>query len=418
VEEGTLFDEGKREAMSRRLVLALVAAIALGPSADGRAGSTRGVGTSADLHLLRQASLLLGRHKREIVLSWLRHQAHVSGAELGPDGRTLEIAFRDGLRTVIFAATGPASVARSIDRVSARRLPATRAADGRRRALVLEPFATELGLGPHSGDLISQTLADTGFEVDAAYDGAVTVLSMEDLWHYDVVYMDTHSGVNQYGEGVVGTGQLADGDPAVEQLVKEGSVLIGGVAGSSQLYYGILSGFVMLHEQQFPAGALLFVNGCTLLKGTAFWYALAARGAGAMISWSDDVAPVPAAVAGNLVVADLASHFSVADTVAQAPRQGYAFTNAEGGPAHLGYLGDGSLTLWPEAAATPTPSPIAASGETPVGPLALSPTVTPTASPTPTPMATSRPRPLGAYGRPPSGCAKTIDCGRQYDRRG
>src|SRR5207253_7934742 len=99
-------------------------------------------------------------------------------------------------------------------------------------------------------------------------DGQVSVASMADLWKYDVVYMDTHSGVNQFGEGVVGTGQLANGDPSVQPLIDERSVLVGGVAASSDLYYGILSSYITLHEQQFRAGALMFINGSTLLRAT------------------------------------------------------------------------------------------------------------------------------------------------------
>jgi hypothetical protein len=147
------------------------------------------------------------------------------------------------------------------------------------------------------------------------------------------------------------------------------------VAGSDQLYYGVLSEFIVRHEKQFNEGSLAFVNGCTLLLGTAFWEALRYRDVGALISWYDDVAPPSALVAAQLVFNDLVRHKTVREAVADAPRQGYSMTNGTGGPAHLGFLGDPSLTLWPSSAATPR------AADTP----------TPTAAPTPTPLSTVAP---------------------------
>src|SRR5260370_34245960 len=56
------------------------------------------------------------------------------------------------------------------------------------RALVLEPFATQLGLGPGAGDPEVSKLQAAGFDVTELHDTAVTVQVMATFWQYNVIY--------------------------------------------------------------------------------------------------------------------------------------------------------------------------------------------------------------------------------------
>jgi uncharacterized membrane protein (DUF2068 family) len=215
------------------LALALAAAGLLFPAA-GMARTT----TSADTAVLGAASLRLRGETSSAVISWLTRQRGVRSAALGPDHRTIEVRFRDGGQAAILPSLTTTVRLGGLRPLLRAAAPAQ--APGA-RAAVWEPFATELGLGPHAGDVEVQLLQAAGFSVDQAYDTTVTVASMASLASYAVVYMHTHSGLTQSGDGVLATGQLDTNDPSVAPLISDGSVIPVGVAGSSDTYYGITS---------------------------------------------------------------------------------------------------------------------------------------------------------------------------------
>src|SRR5579884_3453021 len=99
-----------------------------------------------DSRMLIRAGAALRHHDRSYVLHWLRHQEPVRSARLGSDGKTIAILFRDGTRGAVLP--------NQMQTVKFR-LPVSRSeqqAPSSGRALVLEPFATQLGLGPNAGD--------------------------------------------------------------------------------------------------------------------------------------------------------------------------------------------------------------------------------------------------------------------------
>jgi len=302
---------------------------------------------------LRQASLDLREQGRATVAATLRRAPDVAGVSLGTDGRTLMVRFIRGPVAAILPAS-PTGQRQAQIRSAVHQSAGTGDAG---RAIVLEPFATELGLGPHAGDVQAAQLERAGYSVEQLYDQAVTVAEMQTLSDYNVVDIDTHSGANQYGEGVIATGQPYTDDPSLQPWVDEYSVLPTTVAGSSQLYYGILSRFITEHMSHFPAGSLVFVNGCDLLRASAVWQALAQQGVSAMVSWDGVVAPNDAETSGNLLLADLASGMPLGTAVSAVQETGYGISSLNGATAHLGYLGAGSLMLGEtvaETAATPT----------------------------------------------------------------
>lgn len=370
-------------------------AVRSGPSSLAHAQS------SGDLHLLRMASQSLAHHTRAQVLRWLHTQLGVRSAAIGVDGRTMNLMFRDGMQADILPSqVKPVKLAFSVKARTGA--PAQQSAVP--AALVAEPFASELGIGGNAGDVEVRDLQVAGFRVDQLYNTQVTVATMLSLGNYNVVYLHTHSGVSPNGHGVVATGELANGDPAVAQYLADGTVVVVGVAGSTQMYYAITSGFITAHAGQFRHNSLLFINGCSLLSTPDFGQALLARGAGVLVSWDqlgtsqDDF--LSAAAFFNV----MSQGTTVSAAIASLRAAGYGISHYQGATATLGLQGDGTITLTtaaqgplptspsatPTSTATPTTTPTA----TTASPTASATTVpTPTATPTSTPSTTLPPPP-------------------------
>jgi hypothetical protein len=242
-------------------------------------------------------------------------------------------------------------------------------------AIVLEPFASELNLGSSAGTPESDALRASGFSVDEAYDTDVSVSLMSTLSHYSVVYILTHSGVNAQGEGVIATGEVANPDPNVKPLLDDHTVIIVGIAGSDTKYYGVLSGYFSEHVGRFPPNSLVFVNGCSILRGTLVWGALAAQGVRAMVSWDNESAAPDDGTAGQQFFDELAAGETVAGAVSRVVSAGHGVSVIGGTAAHFGYVGDGDFTLHdvldpPTATPVPSPTPTASPSAAPTTPTA------------------------------------------------
>lgn len=355
----------------------------------GAAPSTRGTG---HLEVVRQAALRLGHEPTGQVLGWLRRQPGVT-AVLGRDGRTIDLHFADGQRAEVL----PRQL--SLVRVSASVLrPQQRLAVGTARAAVLEPFATELGLGPTAGDPEVSALQQAGFSVTQFYDTQVTLAALQSLPSYNVIYMHTHSGLTQAGGGVVASGELVSAqDPAAQALLQDGSVIEVGVSGSQDIYYGVTARFVTQHMGRFPASSLMFLNGCSLLQAPDFWQALQSKGVGVMVSWNHEATSrdnyLGAAAFFNLMNQGM----TVANAIKTEVAAGYGKSVVDNANATLGYDGDGSITLAAagathSASATPTPAshPVVPTATTTPATPRPTATVAPTRTATPTVSLTLR----------------------------
>jgi hypothetical protein len=345
------------------------------------AASPRSVATasgSTDARILSTASLQRGRDGSHVVTRRLRLQPAVESASLGRDHQTVDVRFRDGMHAAILP-----RLQRNVALTRLRPFVRTAAPTGgpAAQAAVWEPFAAELGLGPNAGDVEVQQLQAAGFAVDQKYDTNVTVAQLALLSHFNVVYMHTHSGVSAGGDGVVASGEPANGDPAVAPFLQDGSVITVGVAGTSQLYYGITSKFISAHEGTFPAKSLLFLNGCALLRATTFWQALQARGAATLISWDQNAAAKDDFLSAAAFFNVMGGGQTVSAAISTLRASGYGASSDNGVPATLGYVGDGSITLHTAAAGgngNPTPTPVTST-----------PVLTATAIRTPAPVATT-----------------------------
>lgn len=347
--------------------------------------------------LIRAAALRLAHHAPVAVITWLDRQPGVS-AGLGRDGQTVNLTFSDGTRGAVLPA-----------RLSTIRLPLKRSilhplarpSAGTPRAVVLEPFATELGLGPTAGDPEVTQLRGAGFQVDQAYDNQVTVATMRNLYQYNLVYDQTHSGVNQSGDGVVATGELTTTqDPSIAPLIQDGSVIQVGVAGTDATYYGITSTFIRKYEGEFPTSSLVFLNGCTLLGASTFWHALQDKGVSTLVSWDKEATSMDNFLGAAAFFTQMRTGQSVADAIRTEIAGGFGKSTVNGTSTQMGFLGDGSLTLGRIAGGgtgiAPTSVPTVTSPSPAATPAATStpiPTTPPTPTATPIPTATSVPAP-------------------------
>ncbi|GAC1630744.1 MAG: hypothetical protein NVS4B2_14130 [Chloroflexota bacterium] len=367
------------------LFLALI--IVPGVQAHGRsAGADR---RHRDMTVMTVAALRYAHESPTALLRFLRARHEVRAAMLGRDGATIDIRFQDGLHSMLLPARAHGVVKTRIawgpHRVFYRHLQKSG-----RRALVLQPFAAQFNLGPDTGRGVIDAFQSAGFSVETVWNASVTVSVMATLSQYDAVYIDTHAGVNQYGEGVVVTGQVYDaGSDSLRTFTDDRTVFVAGVAGSPLQYYGIVSGFISKYESQFPSNALVFVNGCDMLRATLFWQALQAKGAGVMPSWDNEVLATDADTAATTFLQAMVHGATAQEATDAVIAGGLGLSTVPGEtPAHFGFLGNGSVRLDGSAAPTPTPAPPPATATPPIM-LTAAPTVTPSPAPS-TPTATSR----------------------------
>jgi hypothetical protein len=258
-----------------------------------------------------------------------------------------------------------------------------------RRALILEPFATEQ-IGTHDADPEIADLRASGFQVDQYSDQNVTVNVMTTLWQYNVVYMHTHSGVNQAGYSVIATGETFGSDPSLAPYVQDGYLWDTEVAGLSEHVYGILDPFITQYENRFPDDSLLYLDGCMLLRATVTWQNLQAKNVGALVTWDDDSSFPDESRSAQTFFHAMALGMTVIDALQVVHQAGEDTSVFNGKVAHLGYLGNGYITLQGHVQPPPTstpPPPTATSAPTTA---ATAPLPTATATPSPTPTTSAR----------------------------
>lgn len=305
---------------------------------------------------------------------WLGHQSVVASVRIQSDKRTLDIQYRDGASLVILPPELHAHwvPSRGFTRLSTTHGPVRDGAQP--RALVLEPFAHQLGRT--EAQTLTAKLTQQGFKVDLYEDQAVTVGVLESMANYSVVYIRSHSNVYGDGDAMVVTGETDAGPYAA--LFQDGSVAQATVAGepNTNLYVAIRAPFFTKHVGMFPTDSVVFINGCAVLGATTFWGALHSRGDSALIGWDNEVYSFVNEAAASAVFDHFGAGQSVRDDIKAATDLGYGVSTVGDKVSHLGYTGNGDLTLQ-EVLTQSAPTPTAAS--TPI------PTATATATPTSTP---------------------------------
>ncbi|HZU11542.1 MAG TPA: hypothetical protein VFB58_01780 [Chloroflexota bacterium] len=368
--------------MHRVVVLVAIFLAWLSPATGPRSAAAGGPDLS---RLVRQGTALAG-HDRTAALSYFRR--HGLHPELGLDGRTITV--RVGGREIAIlpssVTTQPLRRHGLSSRLRRQDTPTSR------RAIVLEPFATELDLGSNAGVPEVQALQSLGYTVTALRDSAVSLATMATLAQYSVVYMETHSGVLSSGDAVVATAQTDT--TGLDALFHDGSVIQVTVAGdpTKKLYIGITGKYVTQHLNAFPTRSLVYLNGCAVLAAPLFWSALQARGVSTLVSWDHDAIDSTEDEAARLVFEDLAAGNTVVTAVNAARANGLGTSFVDGTQARLGFLGAGSLTL-------------------------AAPAVLPADTPTATPTATSVARTTHRRHRPPCTHRRKTRCRRHTKKR-
>lgn len=233
------------------------------------------------------------------------------------------------------------------------------------RALVLEPFATQLSSDGQAGMAEVSALERAGFTVTILTGDQVTVPVMMHLTDYNVIYIETHSAILPNGDAVIATGETNNRPYA--SLFGNGGLLQTIVAGGGghALYNAVTGRFFALHLGSFAPGSILFINGCAALSAPVLWQDLHARGLSTLIGWNGDVPEGPATAVGTAVM----DHLGGGETVAQAVLSGAALPNSDIAPFGFHYEGVGTETLAnalagslpapPPGASVPVPRPFA-----------------------------------------------------------
>lgn len=367
--------------MLPRLLLLISVLVPGLSSIEGQSASHAGLRTLSgqDRRVLREASLSLRRQSLTQVQHWLSRKKDVRTAALGADAKTLNIVFDDGANAAILPAW-PRDTRRSWAIPLMRNPMSTEGNPSpSQKALVLEPFASD-EIGTHDADPEINVLQANGFKVDQLSDTSVTVDEMASLWKYNVVYLHTHAGVNSAGYSVFSTGQVANGDPAVEQLIKQGTVMVVSVSGLAQQYYGVLIPFIQQNENQFPANSMLYLDTCDLGHADPLWEAFASKGVGAMITWDGHSIFRDETAAAQAFFAAMGQGDTITGALRTVHSAGLDISAWDGKVAKLGFFGDGYITLHGRVADAPTNTLVPAVTSTPT----VGPTATLTASPSPT----------------------------------
>ncbi|HEX6506575.1 MAG TPA: hypothetical protein VF221_02995, partial [Chloroflexota bacterium] len=250
--------------------------------AQSRAGSA--MLSSSDRQIAMSASRL-GASSPSRALTWLRHSSSVDRVDVGRGGPTLDVHFRDGAELVMV----PQAAHRTTLQVQPGRLRVLAHARDTTpgRAIVLEPFSDQLGLGPNAGGTEIDSLKAAGFSVDVLRNTDVDIAAMEKLSNYSVVYMETHSGTLGDGDAIVLTRQTSTSGLA--NLFHDGSVTQGLAYGDQSLYVAFKAQFVLKHMGTFPTSSILYLNGCEVLNANVLWDAFRQQHVSTMISWDDKV---------------------------------------------------------------------------------------------------------------------------------
>jgi hypothetical protein len=373
--------------------VAVVVAAILQSAARGTPYSPRL--TSADRSAGERVSQL-ARHDVRAAVAWARRNADIASVAVGLDRHTIVLHYRDGRELIVLPSHAvPVRIA------STPRLPLSTARDSAAtRALVLEPFATQLGFGPTTGDDEANALRAAGFSVDVLRDAQVTVPVMQSIPQYAVTYIETHAGVLPDGDAVVISGETDPGPYA--GYYRDHTLAQATVSGdpTKALYNGVTGAFFIQHAAPFAAGSLFYINGCMVLDAPNFWPALQSRGLQALISWNGEAEASTDQTAGPYVLQELSHGLTVDSVVADALQKGVGVSVGASGIAHLGYVGNGQETLANALQGSDPATPTA----TPSPPATPKPTIKPTPTPRPKKKGACKPGHHRSHGR----CVKTI----------
>jgi hypothetical protein len=214
-----------------------------------------------------------------------------------------------------------------------------------RRALVLEPFATDLGDATGPGETIPSALTHAGFAVTTLRDSQVTVPTMLTLSQYSFIYISTHAGPLPNNDAAISTADTRH-QPFAQYLNNYSMAEMKITSQGTLKYFDAVTGrFIHKYDGPFPGHTIVFIASCNTLDMPLFWHYLQQSGVVTLIGWHHHVDIVESDHAAEAIFDAFSKGATVSQAVAYATAKGYG--NAPYGKIKgwLSYEGDGSVTL-------------------------------------------------------------------------
>jgi hypothetical protein len=236
-----------------------------------------------------------------------------------------------------------------------------------RRALVLEPFGSEIGDALGTGQDVVRALQQAGFAVTVKRDGQVTVPLMRNLARYSFVYISTHAGPLPDNDAAIATGDTRQ-KPYAPYLVNYTLAQMRiSRKGVKQLFDAVTGLFIRVYDGKFSKHTIIFLNTCNALDMPLFWKFLKKSGVGTLISWHHHVASGDADRAAESMFRALGDGYTVAQAVSITTSSGAGTSLVGKKIGWLSFSGEGSNSLYRAAVSKgPTPSPIPSPTLTPI----------------------------------------------------
>lgn len=215
------------------------------------------------------------------------------------------------------------------------------------RALVLEPFEIQLGMGQSAGQAEVNLLQQSGFAVTVLRDLHVTVPLMRHLSSYSVVYIETHVGPLPNNDAAVATADTRHHEFAAyfaNYSLARMRIEVG-QTGSYQLYDAVTGRFIHRYDGAFLPHTIFILGSCNALDMPLFWHYLHESGVSTLISWHDHVAAADADRASQYVLTALADGKTVGQAVLAAQASGVGVSFVANKVGWLSFSGDGTDTL-------------------------------------------------------------------------
>jgi hypothetical protein len=214
-----------------------------------------------------------------------------------------------------------------------------------RRALVVEPFATDLGDGDSTGQDVTNYLKRAGFAVTVLRDSQVTVPTMLNLSQYAFVYFSTHAGPLPNNDAAISTGDTRH-QPFAEYLDNYSLAEMKITSKGEMKYFDAVTGrFIHLYDGTFPAHTIIYVTACNALDMPVFWRYLHQSGVGTLIGWHHHVSIGEADQAAEAMFASFAKGRTVSQAIADATASGYGVSLLGKKKGWLSFSGNGAATL-------------------------------------------------------------------------
>lgn len=221
------------------------------------------------------------------------------------------------------------------------------------RALVLEPFATDLGDGATTGQIVANELTSAGYAVTVLSDQQVTVPVMFNLSRYSFIYISTHVGPLPDNDAAIATGDTRH-QPYASYLANYTLAEMKISHGGALKYFDAVTGlFIHRYVGTFSPHTIVFLNSCNALDMPLFWHYLQRSGVGTLISWHHHVTANDSDRAAEVMLGAMAKGQSVSQALATTKAAGAATSVIKNKTGTLNFMGDGSNKMWHGTVAFP-----------------------------------------------------------------